>query len=223
MKIKNVFDLDELLKSNGNIYMLADLHIGHDNILKLDNRQFNSIQEMNEYILKELQEKLTENDIVFDLGDTFWAMNCKDCINFMNQLPTKSIYKILGNHDKVPLYFGQQGLLRNSYILVSDMLEIKIKYEGKIYMLELSHYPMLEWWQQYRGSFMIHGHTHGHMDELNSNSSHLRVDVGFSSSLTKELGTFVVSFIDILNYFKQKTGDAKFYNWAVEHYKCGKL
>ena len=219
MKIKQVFDLDSL---KGNLYFMSDLHIGHENVLKLDNRPFNEVNEMNQYILNELKNKLTPEDILIDLGDTFWRHSEKDCCNFIDEIPANTIIHIMGNHDKYPLYYHQYSKLRQKFFMVADILDIVVKKDKKLYQLALSHYPLLEWNGQYNGALMIHGHTHGHMDKFNESSIHLRVDIGFSSDLAKRVGTFILSFNDILNYFTEKTNGTEFFKWAKQ-YECGSL
>lgn len=219
MKIKQVFNLDEL---SGNIYFISDLHLGHENVLKLDQRPFDRIDLMNQYILDELKNKLKPEDILIDLGDTFWRYPEKDCCDFIKEIPANTKIHIMGNHDKYPLYYHLHSKLRQEFTMVCDILDIVVKKDKNLYQLALSHYPLLEWNGQYRGAFMIHGHTHGHMDELNNNSIHLRVDVGFSSTLAKKLGTFIISFDDILNYFTEKTKGTSFVEWSKQ-YKCGSL
>ena len=68
MKIKDKFILKE---GSGKIYFMSDLHYGHNNVIKYDDRGFDTVENMNSYIVSELN-KLNPNDIVFDLGDMFW-------------------------------------------------------------------------------------------------------------------------------------------------------
>ena len=79
-------------------------------------------------------------------------------------------------------------------------------HEGRDYKLTLCHDPMISWNGKARGTLMIHGHCHGNIDNINTESTDLRVDVGFDGLLAKKTGSFLISFEDILEYMKEKTG-----------------
>lgn len=57
-----------------NVYLISDCHFGHDNILKpeYDNRPFATIEEMDEHIIQEWNKACGDDDIMLDLGDTFF-------------------------------------------------------------------------------------------------------------------------------------------------------
>ena len=48
----------------------------------------------------------------------------------------------------------------------------------------MCHYPMVTWNQKPRGSIMLHGHSHGKLDDYNAQSPDLRFDVGIDGTLT---------------------------------------
>ena len=47
----------------------------------------------------------------------------------------------------------------------------------------MSHYPMLTWNHKPHGAVMLHGHSHGKLDEYNDQSMDLRFDVGIDGAL----------------------------------------
>ena len=53
-------------------YFIADTHFGHNNIIKMCNRPFDSIEAMNEALISAWNERVTGNDTVFILGDLFF-------------------------------------------------------------------------------------------------------------------------------------------------------
>ena len=71
MKIKQRFFNSE----DSKILFISDLHVGHKNILTIDKRPYKDMDEMIDYIIQELSQKVRPNDILFDLGDMFFAMN----------------------------------------------------------------------------------------------------------------------------------------------------
>lgn len=193
--MKLVFDVKDYNK----IWFMSDLHIGHSNVIMYDKRPFADLKEMADYIKDEIESKVKENDIVFDLGDMLWNLSPEEGKNY---IPKCKFYKILGNHDKEFLY---RNSLKGQISGVGDIIDLTIK-SGKdtLHRLVLCHYPMISWNHKARGSFMIHGHCHGNIDDLNTNSSDLRVDVGFGGNLCKSKKTFLISLEEIIDYFTEK-------------------
>lgn len=211
--------ITQLFKSTKDrrILFVSDLHYGHENIMHHCDRPFKTVDEMNSWILSELKEKIRPEDTLFDLGDMFWNMTREDSLKVLDQIPTKNIYKILGNHDKYGLYFGDKRFnIGDRFKLVGDIFDIRVESwkTGNIYQLSLCHYPMLSWNHKARGSFMIHGHTHGNIDEYNDSSTDLRIDISVDSKISHNLGSFVIDFEDILEAMKNKAGGIEFSDWV---------
>ena len=51
------------------IYMTSDQHFGHASIIEYENRPFSSADEMNSYMLKKWNQKVSKKDKVYFLGD----------------------------------------------------------------------------------------------------------------------------------------------------------
>ena len=51
------------------IYFTADTHFGHINVIKLCNRPFATIDEMNEKMIENWNAKVTNGDTIYILGD----------------------------------------------------------------------------------------------------------------------------------------------------------
>ena len=54
------------------IYYISDMHIGHKNAIRFDNRPFNDIDEMECEIINRWNNKVNSNDDVYILGDVFY-------------------------------------------------------------------------------------------------------------------------------------------------------
>ena len=216
MKIGEVFDLDS--GNIGKIYFCSDLHYNHENVIDFGHRPFSNVGEMNRSILKELKEKLNPDDILFTLGDDFWRMKENDIIRILNSLPTNNLYKLMGNHDKYG-YYWCGGNVGKKYKMIADILDINVKYQGRVYSLVLCHYPIYDFNKMYHGGLHLFGHVHGGLDEEFENNPRLMVDVGYDGELANELGTFLISFEDILDYFSNKTSGVDFDTWGRRNYK----
>lgn len=218
MKIRPTFKIT----ADSNVFFMSDLHYGHKNILEIDKRPYESIEAMNEYIVRELKTKLRPSDILFDLGDLFWkSINIKECRNVLDSIPTKNIYKVVGNHDPYKHYIeAPTNSLYDHFLKIGDIFDIRIEYENTEYEIALSHYPILDWNHMYQGGLHIYGHTHGHTDRWVQGGSRLMVDIGFSADLAKEYGSFIIPFETVLEHFKNKTGGMSFKEWAqIEYHK----
>lgn len=79
------------------IFVTSDTHFNHENIIKYCNRPFKDSKEMNEIIIKNWNEVVSNNDIVYHLGDfgfgTFSEL--QDIFNRLNGIK----YLVMGNHD----------------------------------------------------------------------------------------------------------------------------
>jgi len=78
-------------------FVIADIHAGHNNIIKYENRPFTDITSMDIEIIKCWNKVVTKNDKVFVLGDVSFY-NFEKTANFVNSLNGRK-HLIMGNHD----------------------------------------------------------------------------------------------------------------------------
>lgn len=50
-------------------YYISDLHLLHENVLRFDNRPFDSITQMQQTIVNNWNDKITNGDTVYILGE----------------------------------------------------------------------------------------------------------------------------------------------------------
>lgn len=92
------------------IWFTSDTHYNHKNICRgtstwdlseeihQKTRDFDTIEEMNDYIVKGINDNVKENDILYHLGD--WSFGGIDSIwEFRRRIKCKNIHLVLGNHD----------------------------------------------------------------------------------------------------------------------------
>lgn len=126
--------MNDIIKINNpkRVFFTSDTHFGHENIMKFCNRPFNSVEEMDEALIENWNNKVPENGIVFHLGDFAFKYTQKRYNELINRLNGK-IYLVIGNHDWKTLPN------ENNFELVEQQLMLKID-NKKIY---LNHLPFL--------------------------------------------------------------------------------
>ena len=146
-----------------NIFFTSDLHIGHSNVIKFDERPFKDINEMHSELIDRWNSVVGEDAIVFNLGDLFYRTKSKTAKWFVSQLKGK-IYHIMGNHDKMrdmvelgrfEKIFGDSTGLGGATIQVQDP-DANRGYQDII----MCHYPILSWNKAHHSSWHLHGHCH---------------------------------------------------------------
>ena len=80
----------------GKIFYIADTHFGHDNIRKLSNRPFSTVEEMDNALINNWNSVVTDDDDVYILGD--FSYKSEDPIDYLKKLNGKK-HLIVGNHD----------------------------------------------------------------------------------------------------------------------------
>lgn len=130
-------------------YFCSDQHLFHKNIIKYCNRPFDSVEHMNEEILRRWNEKITPDDTVYVIGD--FALGKQDkATEWLSQANGKKIL-IIGNHDRSPRTMKEIGFDEVHY-----HLEVTTSNNERWL---LSHFPLpLDLIKSYQR--LIHGHHH---------------------------------------------------------------
>lgn len=140
------------------IWFTSDLHFGHRNVLKFCNRPWNDEKEMCIGLIENWNQYVSDNDIVFVLGDTFWFNNSRNIKKVLSQLNGKDIYILPGNHDDFEAYYRVDDLRIH---LCTDVVCCWFTQEGKPKReVWMSHYPMMTWPHRENGAWQLFGHIH---------------------------------------------------------------
>lgn len=132
-------------------FYIADLHFGHQNIIRFDNRPFDSVEEMNETLISNWNKKVKQGDTTYILGDFCWGKE-PEWIEILDKLNGNKVL-IRGNHDLKQM----SKTLKDKFGFIKDRHEVCDC--GK--RLILSHYPELAYRSSYNPNvFMLHGHVH---------------------------------------------------------------
>ncbi len=174
------------------IFFTADHHFGDANIIKLAKRPFESVDEMNEIMIHRWNEKVSNEDHVYHLGDiTKSYASCK-LLEILNQLQGK-IHLVKGNHDT----FNEDCRSRFEWIRHYHELKLPDLNSVNNKLIVLMHYPMMTWRGKHSFSFHLYGHSHG---KAPSFKKRLAIDVGVDCH-----NFYPISYEDIIDIMDKKT------------------
>ena len=140
-------------------YYISDLHLFHEAVIRFDDRPFESLEEMHKAMVEKWNNKVTNGDTVYILGDVSLRGKNEDLIALVATLKGKKVL-IRGNHDDISDYRYQQ-----LFYEIVDYKEIHDSICGKNYDLVLSHYPIFSWKKMGRGTILLYGHIHNNPEE----------------------------------------------------------
>ncbi len=130
------------------IYYIADLHLGHRNVISFDSRPFESPEDMEERMVCNWNARISDDDTVYVLGDAFWKNEAESIITFRKLKGHKHL--IRGNHDRIHGRLGSEWESVQPYAEIAD--------SGRLVIL--CHYPLMFYRNQRYGAVMLHGHVH---------------------------------------------------------------
>ena len=136
------------------IWLVSDTHFFHSRIIEYCNRPFQTADEMNFALIKNWNSVVSDNDIVYHLGDVTW----KRCDEILSVLKGKKEL-ILGNHDDIEKHNLQQHFRK---------IHASKKLSGNIL---LTHYPVV---CDFGNQYNVHGHIH---DKNLDSKQHINVSV----------------------------------------------
>lgn len=173
------------------IYFISDTHFNHKNIIKYCNRPFADVKEMNEILINNWNDTVSQDDTIYHLGD-FALGNKEQSLNIIHELNGNK-FLILGNHDKWhPSVYESYGftVFKNAPVKLDE------------YKFILSHYPIPD--KQIPKDYInLHGHIHDKslyngFDKFDSSKYSLEKHVNLSCDVT---GYKPISLDDVLiNY-----------------------
>ena len=188
-----------------NIWFTSDSHWGHKNLClgvsewddkEKSCRNFQTLEEMNELIVSNINKYVKEDDILYHLGD--WSFGGIENIwEFRKQIKCKNIYLVPGNHDhhikknkilpnvwlEYNVGFVNECPIHDHYSFVNSRDLFSVLPELTKIIIDkqeiiLSHFPLEEWENMDRGSIHLHAHCHHTKDYTDLNMYAKRMDVG---------------------------------------------
>lgn len=163
------------------IYLISDLHFGHDNIRIYENRPYDSVESMNKDLIKNWNQVVSKRDTVYCLGDfSFYPFNkTKEIFDQLNGIK----HLIMGNHDRshTRTWWKRIGF----DIVINNPI---IFYKEK---LILSHEPFKELPKDFVN---IHGHLHS------KKLTYERVILGLTSKNINIREKYINVSVDVINF-----------------------
>jgi len=177
---------DKLLTS-GTVWITSDTHYHHKNICRgvtnwrtqdgkipvNSTRDFQTLDEMGDAIVNNINSKVGQDDTLIHLGDVAFGGFDK-LEQFLDRLICKNIYLVLGNHDHH--IKNNRGFIKDRFMSVQNYMEVNIEDENFV----LCHYPLQSWHGLNKGVIHLHGHVH--LSAQNKWGNGKRLDVGMDGN-----------------------------------------
>ena len=136
-------------------FYISDCHFFHENIIKMDNRPFSSVEEMNSEMIKRWNSVVTKQDNVYILGDFSWGIP-RDTKVILDQL-VGAKFLIKGNHDR----WAKDGACKKLFQGIYDYKMIVDNNKAVV----MCHYPIMFYQSQHRNAIHLYGHVHNTIEE----------------------------------------------------------
>lgn len=161
------------------IYYIADPHYGHANIIRLSNRPFATVYEMDRTMIENWNSRVLSNDDIVYIAGDFAFKSANNPAGILDKLNGRKVL-IKGNHDGRNL---KDPAFRRHFEEICDRKTINDN--GR--MVVIDHFPLIEWDGFFRGTYLVYGHIH-------NNTSN------FAYKCMKELDNALNAGVDINNF-----------------------
>lgn len=149
-----------------NVFVTADNHFGHSNIIKYCDRPFENVDQMDQILIDNWNEVVKGQDWVIHLSDFTLGPGSVAQEYFAQLNGDICVLSNPWHHDK--------RWLKTNLLLKSKsgfdvrlwpsiaILEIpRLGKDGYPLAITLCHYPMAVWDRKHHGAWHLHGHSHG--------------------------------------------------------------
>jgi calcineurin-like phosphoesterase family protein len=148
-------------------------------------RNFDSVSEMNETLIRNWNDKISPGDNVYHLGD-FAFSDTEHALPIRKRL-NGNIHLIRGNHEK-----AAEGMW-DRFVWIRDVSTVKVNGQT----IFMSHYAHRVWNKSHHGVWHLYGHSHG---SLPDDPDSLSFDCGVDCHNYKPL-----SFDEVQKIMSKKT------------------
>lgn len=198
-----------------NVFFLADLHIGHKNILfhqpnrieGMSLKDKEDVEGHDAYIVNMWLSQTKENDHIYVLGDMIMGSQ-EFAMYILKRLKSNGckIHLLVGNHDK---NIKKMYNMFESVDLIKRVIFKKNEFEflNEDFEVILSHYPLKSWEGKCRGSMNLYGHVHNNalwVDEDDDLCLNVGLDSKYSNYRLFSLEDVYSHYMSKLNGMKPK-------------------
>ena len=160
-----------VLEKGQQLFFTSDTHYSHSNICSATTnwsvndgyaRKFDSLQDMNQRLVDNINDKVGEDDILIHLGD--WSFGGFDKIEeFRSQINCKNIHLTFGNHDHH--IERNKDNIQSIFSSVNHYLDLNVSWwiagkKKEHARFICMHYPIASWNGMNDGAIHLHGHVH---------------------------------------------------------------
>ena len=184
------------------VFFTSDLHLGHDNIIRLAERPFLDVRDMDRELIAAINGRVAPTDTLWVLGDFSFRITVAAAYALRRKINCRDVRLVTGNHDKdwaalpAPYRSCFSEVHELGHVLRLGKGEVEPPRPGKV---TLCHYPMESWEGSRRGAIHLHGHIHSRGTAYNErmrSSGILRYDVGVDAN-----GYAPVALDEVLAWF----------------------
>lgn len=154
-------------------YWVSDLHTYHDpttwNSPIWEMRGYRSAVECAEHQIQKINERVGEDDILWNLGDNFLNTNDEQVLKWLGAIKCKNIKYLFGNHESSPYRLYKEEV-KKQYNLDIEVYPIKmgnVEFIGNHQEIQIgkkqivmNHFPLRIWHNDARSAWMLSGHSH---------------------------------------------------------------
>jgi calcineurin-like phosphoesterase family protein len=218
----------KLKHPENDVFFSSDFHFNHNRPWIFGDRGFSNIEEHDNTLIKNFNNRLSYNSILFHLGDFIFNDSTGDLfLEYVRRLKFKTFFHLWGNHvsgsrqfylkvlkDDFPSAFNENNeLLYEVYPLVHHLNSeqsivflpqyVETNINGHNFVL--SHYPIISFNSQSHGSTCLSGHCHN-----NIKLTGRRLDVGVDQfpnliNMNEARNLLKDRDLDILDHHKVKS------------------
>ena len=153
------------------LWLTADLHLGHANIIRYCDRPFDGVAHMDERLVDRWNERVGDDDTVLVLGDVALGPIASS-LALVRELAGRKVL-VAGNHDRCWAGNGRRALAWHERYLDAGFAEVRqgtIDVEVGAHRVRAGHFPYEgdshdeDRFTSYRpeddGCWLLHGHVH---------------------------------------------------------------
>jgi calcineurin-like phosphoesterase family protein len=140
-------------------FFTSDTHFDDEFAIQYFNRPFQSLDEMNAAMLERWNRVVTDDDIVYHVGD-FTPEDLSHFTKWVNQL-NGTIRIVPGNIDR---HWLKDFIASEKVQVLAPLVSLELSElgtAGRAQVIVLCHYSMQVWELSNHGSWHLFGHTHG--------------------------------------------------------------